>query len=303
MSQPQSTHTIAQSLAIIRERINTVAQRAGRSASEITLVAVSKTFPVQAIREAIAAGQVDFGENRVEEAAEKIREIGGKKSEVRGQKSEVRSQRAESEAGDQRSEVRGQRAESEARNQKQEDRNQEAEVRWHLIGHLQSRKVRDAVGLFDLIHSVDSLKLATAINQRIHISNLESQIASPQSLLLECNISGEATKSGFALAGWTTNHAVRDAFLRDVEQMAQLPNVRLRGLMTIAPVFDAGHPDQARQVFAQLRQLRDALRIEFPQIAWEHLSMGMSDDFEAAIAEGATLVRLGRAIFGERTYA
>jgi pyridoxal phosphate enzyme (YggS family) len=261
MTDQHSEHTIAAALEHIRGRIAAAARHSGRNASDITLVAVSKTFPAAAVRAAIVAGQRDFGENRVEEALPKIREIGGQKSEDGGP-------------------TEG--------------------IRWHLIGHLQSRKVKDAIGYFDLIHSVDSVKLATAIDQRIQsrISTLRVQ-----SLLLECNISGEASKSGFVVAGWERNGAVRDAFIRDVEQIARLPNVRLCGLMTIAPIVDAGRPDQARPVFASLRQLRDALRAQFPHITWDHLSMGMSDDFEAAIAEGATLVRLGRAIFGERTYA
>ena len=102
------------------------------------------------------------------------------------------------------------------------------------------------------------------------------------------------------MAGWERDGAVRDAFMQAVEQIARLPHLRLRGLMTMAP--PVAHPDEARPFFASLHALREALRVQFPHIAWDHLSMGMSDDFEAAIAEGATLVRIGRAIFGERVY-
>ena len=273
MSDNHTDLAIAQALWRVRARIDAAAQLAGRTASEITLVAVSKTFPAQAVLDAIAAGQEDFGENRVEEALPKMMEIGERTRSV--------------ESGDQKSEVRGQRSEAGG---------QARQIRWHLIGHLQSRKVRDAIGHFDLIHSVDSVKLATTINQRL--SNPQSQISNPQPILLECNISGEAAKSGFAVAGWERDGAVLDAFLRAVEKIVSLPGLQVRGLMTIAPIV--AQPDQARPYFAGLRALRDVLRRQFPQAAWEHLSMGMTDDFEAAIAEGATLVRIGRAIFGER---
>ena len=289
MSDNHTNLAIAQALGRVRARIDAAAQLAGRPASEITLIAVSKTFPAQAVLDAVAAGQGDFGENRVEEALPKMKEIGERRLEI----------------GDQKPEVRGQRSEAGG---------QTRQIRWHLIGHLQSRKVRDAVGHFDLIHSIDSVKLAAAIDQRIAtlrvqspisdphatrpISNLKSLISNPQSILLECNISGEAAKSGFAVAGWERDDAVLDAFLRDVEKIIGLPGLRVCGLMTIAPIV--AQPDQARPYFAGLRALRDVLRRQFPQAAWEHLSMGMTDDFEAAIAEGATLVRIGRAIFGER---
>ena len=246
----------------VRARIAAAALRAGRQPEDVTLVAVSKTFPAAAVVEAIAAGQRDFGENRVEEALPKIGECADL---LRG-----------SGFVDQQ------------------------EVRWHLIGHLQSRKVKDALGHFDLIHSVDSFKLAETIDRRIiTLSTLESPNSNPQSILLECNISGEKSKSGFRVAGWDTDPAVFAAFAREVEQMAALPNVRLRGLMTMAPVVEQA--ELARPCFAGMRALRDALRARIPAIAWDHLSMGMSDDFEVAVAEGATLVRIGRAIFGERT--
>ena len=109
----------------------------------------------------------------------------------------------------------------------------------------------------------------------------------------ERNVSGEATKSGFPVVGWESEPAAFDAFAQQVEQIVALPNVRVRGLMTMAPIVE--HAGQARPFFASLRALRDALRQRFPAVAWDHLSMGMTDDFEAAIAEGATLVRIGRA--------
>lgn len=158
-------------------------------------------------------------------------------------------------------------------------------IRWHLIGHVQSRKAKDAAA-FGLIHSVDSLNLAQKLNARGQAINHKLDV------LLECNMSGEASKDGFPLSTGA------EPFMRDVAQIVALPFVRVHGLMTMAPIVD--DPAQARPVFAALRHLRDGLRNQFPSANWDTLSMGMSDDFEAAIAEGATMVRLGRAIFGTR---
>jgi PLP dependent protein len=243
--------SISQALGDIQDRIANAALRAHRTPAEVTLIAVSKTFPASAVLEAMAVGQHDFGENRVEEA-------GAKKTEVRSQKSE--------------SDVN----------------------RWHLIGHVQSRKAKDVVGQFDWIHSVDSLKLAELLSRRA--ANPQSLI--PNHFLLQCNVSGEASKEGFDLANWETEPAKLQAFVSEVEKMLGLPAIHIGGLMTMAPIVD--DPAQARPVFASLRCLRDALRERFPQLTLPHLSMGMSDDFEAAIAEGSTMVRIGRAIFGGR---
>lgn len=162
---------------------------------------------------------------------------------------------------------------------------------WHLIGHLQRNKARAAADLFDLIHSVDSLRLAEA---------LDRQVSSGRRLpiLLQFNVSGEATKEGFDLPGGLRNQAGLDALLPSIEAILALPKLDVRGLMTIAPM--GATPEAARPTFAALRLLRDALAQRYPTTGWSELSMGMTDDFEAAIAEGATLVRVGRAIFGER---
>ena len=150
--------------------------------------------------------------------------------------------------------------------------NLRADLTWHMVGHLQTNKAKTAVDIFDIIHSVDSLRLAEALSRR-------SQKRLP--VLIEVNVSAEATKSGFRLP--EVDEAIR--------QIGRLPNIEIKGLMTIAPwVSDA---EEVRPVFRRLRQLRDALGLR-------HLSMGMTDDFEVAIEEGATLVRIGRAIFGER---
>lgn len=147
------------------------------------------------------------------------------------------------------------------------------DIVWHMVGHLQTNKAKTAASIFDIIHSVDSLKLAETLNDS---SRKKLRV------LIQVNVADEATKSGFALS--EVNEAVR--------QIGRLPNLEIQGLMTIAPlVSDA---EEVRPVFRQLRQLRDALGLR-------HLSMGMTDDFEVAIEEGTTLVRIGRAIFGERS--
>jgi pyridoxal phosphate enzyme (YggS family) len=145
-------------------------------------------------------------------------------------------------------------------------------VTWHMVGHLQSNKARRALDLFDIIHSIDSVRLADILNVR-------AKRAVP--VLLQVNVSGEATKSGFAVGD----------VAKAVEEIKRLPNLEVVGLMTIAPLVAA--PEDARPIFRRLRELRD-------QLGLKHLSMGMSDDFEVAIEEGATIVRIGRAIFGER---
>jgi pyridoxal phosphate enzyme (YggS family) len=160
---------------------------------------------------------------------------------------------------------------------------------WHLLGHIQSRKAREAaLAGFGLIHSVDSLKLA----QRL--ARLAEEAGRRLDVLLECNVSGEASKAGFQAhepARW-------EALLAELVPLADLPSLRVRGLMTMAPVVDEAAA--ARPYFARLRELRDYLAQHGAAGDWRELSMGMTGDFEAAIAEGATLVRIGRAIFGER---
>jgi hypothetical protein len=216
---------IAQRLAELRERIAAACARAGRSASDVTLIAVTKGVPPEAIREAIAAGVRDIGENRVQEAQAK-RDVLGELSDVR----------------------------------------------WHMIGHLQTNKVKAATGLFGTIHSVDSIHLAEEISRRA---------PTPVPVFLEVNVAGEPTKTGLAVADLP---AAYDA-------VVALPNINLRGLMTIAPL--ATSPEDVRSIFARLATEARTLNMTA-------LSMGMSDDYEVAIEEGATHVRIGRAIFGER---
>jgi hypothetical protein len=157
-------------------------------------------------------------------------------------------------------------------------------VSWHFIGHLQRNKARHAVRMFDLIHTLDSVRLAREIDKQA------AGIGKIQEVLVQVNAGGEATKSGVSVDA-------AEALLREA---AGLSNIRIRGLMTIPPYFDA--PEAARPYFRLLASLRDRLAdLRIPGIRMDELSMGMTGDFEAAISEGATLVRIGTAIFGERT--
>jgi len=164
-------------------------------------------------------------------------------------------------------------------------------LQWHMLGHIQSRKVKDVIAAgFAMIHSVDTLRLAEKLSRAAQAANRT------QPILLECNVSGEATKAGFAAhtdEGW---QATLEAFGR----VLALPNLRVCGLMMMAPL-GTDH-ETARPYFARLRALGEAAQARWPQAQWAELSMGMTDDFEGAIAEGATLIRVGRAIFGERDY-
>lgn len=176
-----------------------------------------------------------------------------------------------------------------------ENRVEEAEVKlpqldlpgmtWHMVGHLQSRKAGRAIECFDIVHSLDSIKLARRLER------LLAERDRVLSVLIEVNVSGEASKYGFHLCE-------QEALEEAVGEIVSFPHLRVAGLMTVA--FIADDPEEVRPVFARLRKLRDVLGERFPQGSWEHLSMGMTDDFEVAVEEGATLVRIGRAIFGPR---
>lgn len=240
--------SIRENLAEVRERIAEAAARAGRAPEDVRLVAVTKTFPVEAVLAAWACGQREFGENRPRQAVGKILRV----LEL----------------------LEGERP------------------IWHMIGHIQRRKVRWVVEYYDWVHSVDRPAVAEKLSRLA--ADAEREIP----ILLECNVSGEASKFGYDLAGWEKDEDVRERFFAAVEALLALPALRVEGLMTMAPLAD--DPETVRPVFASLRRLRDALRARFPQVAWPHLSMGMSDDFEVAVEEGATLVRIGRAIFGAR---
>jgi pyridoxal phosphate enzyme (YggS family) len=228
---------IAANLQAVRRRMIAAALRADRNPDDVLLVAVSKTHPLAAIEAAVAAGQRDFGENRLEELWPKVQ--------------------AAQAAG--------------------------LDVDWHFIGAIQSRKSSDAVGPWALIHSVDRVKIA----QRLSRDAAAAGQVLP--VLLEVNVSGEASKHGFA----------PQELLGAAHDLAALPGIRLHGLMTMAPLVE--DPEATRTVFRALRQLRDQLAVACPQAEWRHLSMGMTNDFEVAIEEGATIIRVGSAIFGARS--
>jgi pyridoxal phosphate enzyme (YggS family) len=227
---------IAQRVAAVRERIARAAARASRAPDEVTLIAVSKTFPAAAVREAFAAGVRDFGENRVQEAEEKAPALADLSAQG---------------------------------------------LRWHLVGHLQSNKARKAVSLFDRIHSVDD----AALGPRLEKAAAEKRRVLP--VLVQVDLAGEATKFGVSEERL---EAVLDA-------LRGLKSVRVEGLMVLPPLEE--DPEKSRPYFRRLRELRDGARAR-NLIQGSHLSMGMSHDLEAAVEEGATLVRVGTAIFGER---
>jgi pyridoxal phosphate enzyme (YggS family) len=240
-----SIHT---NLVQVRTRIAEAALRAGRTPDNVRLVAVTKTYPVEAILAAWDSGQRDFGENRPEEGAQKIAET------------------AVHIAGE------------------------EVKAVWHMIGHIQRRKANLVIAHFDMIHAIDRLALAQKL------STLAVEAGRKVPVLLECNVSGETSKYGYSAAGWEHDPAIRERLCAEVAAVSALPGLRLEGLMTMAPIADDA--ETVRPVFASLRALRDALRERFPDMVLPHLSMGMTDDFEIAVEEGATLVRIGRAIFG-----
>lgn len=164
-------------------------------------------------------------------------------------------------------------------------------ISWHMIGHVQSRKARELPGLFAMVHSIDTVRLAEKLSRAL------GQAGQTIDILLEMNVSGETSKAGFSAVYWRTSEAVRAQLVEALDAVVCQPNMRVRGLMTMAPI--AEDPETIRWVFADLRELRDWL-VQSTGIALPELSMGMTDDFPVAIEEGATIVRIGRALFGER---
>jgi pyridoxal phosphate enzyme (YggS family) len=220
----------------VRARISRAAGRAERAPSSIRLIAVSKTFPAEVVRAAAEAGQVDFAENKVQEALRKMDETAG------------------------------------------------LTLRWHLVGHLQTNKARQAAARFDLIHSVDSVRLL----ERLESAGLASR--RQVDVLVQVDLAGEATKYGVA----------PDNLLPLVTTARHCTGVRIRGLMILPPAAD--DPEASRPYFVALRRLRDDLVAQGVDPAMlSELSMGMSHDFEVAVEEGATMVRVGSAIFGARS--
>ena len=224
--------TLAENLANVRTSIGAAARRAGRPPDDVTLVAVTKTWPADVVLEAIGAGATDLGENRAQEFKEKVTILGDR-------------------------------------------------ARWHFIGHLQTNKVRSVVGPCELIHSVDRLGLAESIARRAAAAD------SNQDVLIEVNVAGDPNKQGV--------EPVRAVAL--ALEIEKLDGVRVGGLMTMPPYPE--DPEQSRPHYKELAALSAQLTAELPGAG--ALSMGMSRDFEVAIEEGATIVRVGTAIFGFRT--
>ena len=233
--------SIVENVARVRERITSAAGRAGRDPKEITLMGVSKTFPVGRIREAHAAGLRVFGENRVQEFADKAGSL-----------------------------------------------NDLADAEWHLIGHLQSNKATKAAELFGAIDSVDSVRLAEKLN------GAAEKAGKTLPILIEINVGGEDAKSGVA----PTSQELEQVLLA----APRWGKLIIHGLMTVPPYSE--DPEGARPFFRQLREIRDRIASRrLPAVEMDVLSMGMSHDFEVAIEEGSTCVRVGTAIFGERALA
>lgn len=168
-------------------------------------------------------------------------------------------------------------------------RRDQKQIAWHMIGHIQRRKAREVAADFDWVHSLDGAPLAERLGRTA------GEAGKTMPVLLECNVSGEENKYGLAASQVETNPAQWEALVEAVKTIAAQPNLRIKGLMTMAPVVS--QPELARPVFVKLRALRDKLAAQFPEVEWNELSMGMTDDFEIAIEEGATMVRIGRAIF------
>ena len=227
---------VTENLKIVEEKIAKACERAKRDRSEVTLIAVSKTKPEVMIEEAYAAGQRDFGENKVQEIC--------RKKELLPE-----------------------------------------DIRWHMIGHLQRNKVHQVVNKACLIHSVDSLRLAETISHEAEKKEIKVPV------LVEVNVAQEESKFGV-----TTEETISL-----VEEIAKLPHIQVRGLMTIAPFVE--DPEENRGIFRKLKQLSvDIAAKNINNVNMSILSMGMTNDYEVAIEEGATMVRVGTGIFGERDY-
>jgi len=231
-------NSIERNIQLVKKKMADAASACGRPPSEITLLAISKTYTVEAISQAAAGGLSEFGENRVQEAEGKILFFRGN-----------------------------------------------TEFKWHLVGHLQSNKSRLAAALFDVVHSLDSIRLAGKLNQAC------LDIGKKLSVLLQVDLGKEEAKFGAALG------RVQEI----VEAISLLEGLQLDGLMTLPPYFE--DPERTRPYFARLRELRDTLEARKPGcLGSQHLSMGMSHDFDVAIQEGSTIVRIGTSIFGSRRY-
>jgi hypothetical protein len=245
---------IAERYEEVLERVAQAARRVGRGPDEITVVSVTKTWPVDLLLAAYEIGIREFGENRAEELADKRLELEGRLGVDTG-------------------------------------------ITWHQIGNLQSRKTGLVADQADCFHALDRIKIANRLSDRL-VENGRAD-SRPLPVFLEVNISGEASKAGINCNGWEDDPLQRENLRKTAVAITGLPGLQPVGLMTMAP-WDVPS-DVVRQVFSRTRKLAEWLKTAVPQADWSHLSMGMTDDFEIAIEEGATHVRVGRAIFGART--
>ena len=227
---------LKENLTSVENQIQTACERSGRDRKDVTLIAVSKTKPVETLEEAYNLGVRVFGENKVQELADKYEVL-------------------------------------------------PKDIHWHMIGHLQRNKVKYIIDKVDLIHSVDSVRLAETIEKEAAKHNLTANI------LIEVNVANESTKFGLA----------KEETIALVKEIATLPNIIIKGLMTVAPYVD--DPEENRQIFRSLKQLFiDINKENIDNVIMSELSMGMTNDYMVAIEEGATMVRVGTGIFGERNY-
>ena len=250
---------IRENYARVLESVATSARRAGRAPEDVRVVVVTKSQPLAVVEAAIAAGVQILGENYVEEALAKIEGIRAKATS---------GAHDDNDAGMVRAQVGG--------------------VEWHMIGHIQSRKAKLLAPLFDMIHSLDSVKLAARLNE------LAGGLGRTIPVLLEFNVGGEPGKHGWPAA----DEAVWSQLLDEVEVIADMTHLKVCGLMTMPPLED--DQEAARGHFRQLRKLQEFLGVKHAQAGWHELSMGTSADFRIAVEEGATLVRVGEAILGPR---
>ena len=236
MEETIQSMELAQNYKTVKENVTKACEQAGRSEQEVTLLAVSKTKPVDMLMDVYRAGARDFGENKVQELVDKIPQM-------------------------------------------------PSDVRWHMIGHLQRNKVKYVVDKACLIHSVDSMRLAETISEE----GMKKGVTVP--VLIEVNVAGEESKFGVTLE--ETEGLVRE--------IAKLPSIQIKGLMTIAPYVE--DPEENRVHFSRLKQLSvDIKNKNIDNVSMDVLSMGMTGDYQVAIEEGATMVRVGTGIFGERNY-
>lgn len=233
-----------ENIANVIKRVHAAAERSGRPADTITLIAVSKTQTIDAIQTAYKYGVREFGENRSKELEEKATQLSSL-----------------------------------------------PDIKWNFIGSLQTKQAGPVAECGHVFHAVDRVEIATTLSRKLDKYGKELKV------YIQVNVSGEETKSGFDCSAWETNVDQRDTLLNSIEVIGKLPNLEIQGLMTMAPISASASPDTIRNIFRRTKNLSDWVRTVYSANQFQKLSMGMSGDFEIAIEEGATCVRVGSAIF------